>query len=89
MAGEELIIKLTKDQAFVMSDWLYHMMDTPEFGDLVNEEPAVWSPLHTFAGTLGKSFVETFMPDYPGRLREARQWLLDSRREFDGPPVTE
>jgi hypothetical protein len=64
---DEFTIRLTKDQAFVLSDWLHRMMGTPSFNNLVNEERAVWSPLYTIAGTLDKSLVEIFMPDYSGR----------------------
>jgi hypothetical protein len=33
----ELTIKLARDQAFVLSDWLDRMMGTPAFDSLVNE----------------------------------------------------
>lgn len=78
MADDDLSIKLTRDQAFVLSDWLHRMMGTPAFDSLVNEERAAWSPLYAIAGTLDKSLVEIFMPDYSGRLQEARERLLDS-----------
>ena len=85
MAGEELTIKLTKDQALVLSDWLYRVMGMPAFDNLVNEEPAVWSPLHRIAGMLDKSLVEVVMPDYSGRLHDARERLLDSLGDIDKP----
>ncbi|GAA2887579.1 hypothetical protein Acy02nite_82440 [Actinoplanes cyaneus] len=78
MPDDDLAAKLTKDQALVLSDWLYRMMGTPAFDNLVNEERAVWSPLYTVAGTLEKSLVEILMPDYSDRLRTARERLLDS-----------
>lgn len=83
---EDLTIKLTKDQAFVLSDWLHRMMGTPAFDKLVNEERAVWSPLYTIAGTLDKALVEIFMPDYSGRLHNARERLLDSLGDVGRPP---
>ncbi|WP_245674392.1 hypothetical protein [Actinoplanes rectilineatus] len=84
---DELTIKLTRDQAFVLSDWLDQMMGTAAFDNLVNEERAAWSPLYAIAGTLDKSLAEIFMPDYPGRLHNARQRLLDSLGDIDGPPT--
>jgi hypothetical protein len=74
---EDVTIKLSRDQAFVLSDWLYRMMGTPAFDNLVNEDRAVWSPLYTIARTLETSLVEVFMPDYTGRLESARERLLD------------
>ena len=76
MAGDEFTIKLTGDQALVLSDWLDRMMGAPEFDSLVNKDRA--SPLHAIAGTLDKSLVEIFMPDYAIRLDSARERLLDS-----------
>ena len=86
MADEGLTIKLTKDQAFVLSDWLDRVIGTPAFDNLVNEEPTVWSPLHTIAGTLDKSLAEVFMPDYSSRLHNARERLLDSLGDIGRPP---
>lgn len=82
----DLTIKLTKDQAFVLSDWLYRMMGTPPFDNLVNEDRAVWSPLHAITGTLDKSLVEVFMPDYTDRLQRARERLLDSLGDIGKAP---
>jgi len=82
----DLTIRLSRDQAFVLSDWLYRMMGTPTFDNLVNEERAVWSPLYTIAGTLDKSLVEVFMPDYTDRLHNARERLLDSLGDIGRPP---
>jgi hypothetical protein len=89
VADEEITIKLTRDQAFVLSDWLYRMMGTPAFDNLVNHERAVWSPLYTIAGTLNQSFVEIFMPDYSGRLLNARERLLDSLGDIGRPPAVQ
>lgn len=86
MTDDYFTIKLTRDQAFVLSDWLDRMMGAPEFDSLVNQERAVWSPLHTIAGTLDKSLVEIFMPDYPDRLHHARERLLDSLGDIGRPP---
>jgi hypothetical protein len=87
VADDDFTIKLTRDQAFVLSDWLYRMMGTPAFDNLVNEERAIWSPLYTIAGTLETSLVEVFMPDYSDRLYSARERLLDSLGEIGRPPA--
>ncbi|MDI6105915.1 hypothetical protein QLQ12_45830 [Actinoplanes sp. NEAU-A12] len=87
MPDDELAIKLTRDQALVLSDWLDRMMGTAAFDNLVNEERAVWSPLYSIAGTLDKSLVEIFMPDYSGRLHNARERLLDSLGDIGRPPT--
>jgi hypothetical protein len=86
VADDDLTIKLSSDQAFVLSDWLHRMIGTPSFDNLVDEERAVWSPLHTIAGTLDKSLVQLFMPDYTDRLHHARERLLDSLGDIGRPP---
>lgn len=85
MPDDDLTIKLTRDQAFVLSDWLYRMIGTPAFDNLVNEERAVWSPLYRIAGTLDKSLVEIFMADYSERLSHARERLLDALGDIGKP----
>ncbi|WP_229070977.1 hypothetical protein [Actinoplanes sp. DH11] len=86
MADDDLTIKLSRDQAFVLSDWLYRMMGTAPFDDLVNQERAVWSPLYAIAGTLDRTLVEIFMPDYTDRLHNARERLLDGLGHIGRPP---
>ncbi|MEU0554286.1 hypothetical protein [Dactylosporangium sp. NPDC006015] len=88
MAEDDFTIKLTRDQALVLSDWLDRIMGTAEFDSLVNQDRAVWSPLHRIAGTLETSLVEVFVPDYPARLDAARERLLDGLGEV-GRPVDE
>ena len=89
VADEELTIRLSKDQALVLSDWLYRMMGKPAFDNLVNEDRAVWSPLHRIAGTLDKSLVKVFMPDYSSRLHGARERLLDVLGDVGRPPAAQ
>jgi hypothetical protein len=86
MADDDFTIKLTRDQALVLSDWLDRMIGTSTFDDLINQERAVWSPLYTIAGTLDRSLVEIFMPDYAERLHHARERLLDSLGDVGRPP---
>jgi hypothetical protein len=82
------IIKLSRDQALVLSDWLDRMIGTAEFDGLVDRDRAVWSPLYQIAGALETWLVEVFMPDYDDRLAAARQRLLDTLGEV-GRPVNE
>lgn len=73
-----MVIKLTHDQAFVLSDWLYEVMMKSDKLDAIVPDRAVWSGIYAISGTLEKSLVEIFMPDCAGRLEQARQRLLDA-----------
>lgn len=72
------MIRLSRDEALVLSDWLHRMMGTADFDELVDRDQAVWSPLYRICGTLETSLAEVFRPDYPVRLQEARKRLLDA-----------
>ncbi|GLY90211.1 hypothetical protein [Actinoallomurus iriomotensis] len=87
MTDDDLTIRLTRDQALLLSDWLDRVIGTAEFDGLVNQDRAVWSPIHRIAGTLDESLAEIFMPDYGVRLAAARQRLLDEIGEFGLPPA--
>lgn len=73
MENPEIIIKLTPDEALVLSDWLEQVQMT-DLSRLVNDA-AVWAPLHRIAGTLDKSLPGIFTADYAGRLEAARRRL--------------
>lgn len=66
-------IKLTSDEALVLSHWLEKLQMT----DLrrVVDDAAVWAPIHRIAGTLDKALPELFAADYDQRLEAARQRL--------------
>jgi hypothetical protein len=88
VADDDFTINLTRDQAFVLSDWLHRMMmNSPEFNDLVNRDRAVWSPIYSIAGALDTSLVEVFMPDYGARLDAARERLLNGLGDAGSPPA--
>lgn len=74
--AEDFTIKLTHDQALVLSDWLDQVIGTQRFDAIVDEDIAVWSALHRISGTLETSLAEIFMPDYTARLDGARARLL-------------
>lgn len=69
----EIIIKLTPDEALVLSDRLERVQMT-DLGRLV-DDAAVWAPLHRIAGTLDKSLPGIFSADYAERLEAARRRL--------------
>jgi hypothetical protein len=90
VADDGFTIKLTRDQAFVLSDWLHRMMmEGDEFKALLNQDRAVWSPIYRIAGTLDRSLTEIFMPDYGERLDAARERLLDTLGDVGRPPAEE
>lgn len=73
VAGEGVTIKLTSDEALVLSHWLERLQMT-ELREMV-DDPAVWAPIHKIAGTLDKSLVALFAPDYDERLEAAHRRL--------------
>ena len=62
MAGEGVTIRLTSDEALVLSHWLERLQMT-ELREMV-DDPAVWAPIHKISGTLDKSLF----PAKSGRL---------------------
>ncbi|MFB8053701.1 hypothetical protein [Streptomyces rubiginosohelvolus] len=68
-----MTIKLTSDEALVLSHWLESLQMT----DLsrVVDDPAVWAPIRRIAGTLDKALSQLFAADYDQRLEAARQRL--------------
>ncbi len=69
----EIVIKLTPDEALVLSDWLEQVQMT-DLSRLV-DDAAVWAHLHRIAGTLDKSLSGIFAADYAERLQAARSRL--------------
>ncbi|MCX4620899.1 hypothetical protein [Streptomyces albogriseolus] len=75
MNEEAITIKLTRDQAFVLSDWLYQVMFQSDDLEGIVHDRAVWSPIYAISGTLDKTLSEIFMPDYGPRLQAAKERL--------------
>ncbi|MWA01565.1 hypothetical protein F8568_014505 [Actinomadura sp. LD22] len=73
MQGEEIVIRLTRDEALVLSEWLERLQMT-DLGRVVDDS-AVWAPLHRIAGTLDKALPDLFAADYAERLDAARRRL--------------
>ncbi|MEV4002390.1 hypothetical protein [Actinomadura sp. NPDC049753] len=87
MSEDDFTIRLTFDQALVLSDWLDRMETNDEFDALVNEDRAVWSPILKISGTLATSLGEIFLPDYTARLDAARERLKDTLGDLGRPPA--
>ncbi|MCX4426955.1 hypothetical protein [Streptomyces mirabilis] len=80
-----LTIRLTRDQAFVLSDWLYQVMFQSDDLEGIVHDRSVWSPIYAVSGTLDKSLSEIFMADYGPRLEAAKERLrADLYGETDG-----
>jgi hypothetical protein len=78
MAPDDIIVRLSRDQALVLSHWLHEMMfegDGNSQLDPVIEDRTVWSALYTIAGTLDKAFPGVFAASYADRLDAARARL--------------
>ncbi|MFM9632885.1 MULTISPECIES: hypothetical protein [Streptomyces] len=75
MNEEAITIKLTRDQALVLSDWLYQVMFQSDDLEGIVPDRAVWSPIYAISGTLDKTLSEIFMPDYGPRLEAAKERL--------------
>ncbi|MEU1710267.1 hypothetical protein ABZ478_33725 [Streptomyces sp. NPDC005706] len=73
MGDGEVTIKLTSDQALVLS----HRLEKLQMTDLsrVVDDPALRAPIHRIAKTLDKALPELFAPDYDQRLQAARRRL--------------
>ncbi|MFG2775064.1 hypothetical protein [Streptomyces sp. NPDC048350] len=84
MGEEPVLIKLTRDQAFVLSDWLYEVMMESDKLDAIVPDRAVWSAIYAISRPLETTLPEVFMPDYAGRLAQARQRLLDAMGGDEG-----
>ncbi|MFQ6197016.1 hypothetical protein [Streptomyces sp. NPDC000405] len=67
-----MTIKLTSDEALVLSHWLEKLQMT-ELSRVV-DDPAVWAPIHRIAGTLDK-MPDLFAPGYDQRLEAVGQRL--------------
>lgn len=77
MPDAHVKLQLSQDQALVLSDWLDRVMGETTFDQLADSDPAVWSALYAISGTLDKSLVGIFAPDYSRQLAAARERLLD------------
>ncbi|MBA2806929.1 hypothetical protein E0500_005580 [Streptomyces sp. KM273126] len=75
MDKEAITARLTQDQAFMLSDWLYQVRFQSDDLEGIMHNRAVWSPIYAIPGTLDKTLSEVFMPDYGLRLEAAKERL--------------
>ncbi|MEV6050376.1 hypothetical protein [Streptomyces sp. NPDC052107] len=88
MDDDAITIRLTRDQAFVLSDWFYQaMFESEDLAGIVRDR-AVWSPIYAISGTLDKALSEIFMPDYGARLEAAKERLRVNLYGAADEPVT-
>jgi hypothetical protein len=84
--NSQITIKLTPDEALVLSDWL-ERIQTTDLSRLV-DDPATWAPIHKIAGTLDRTLPGVFAADFAERLEAARHRLREtmggSSQEQDG-----
>ncbi|MEW2384505.1 hypothetical protein AB0873_20775 [Micromonospora sp. NPDC047707] len=83
MPEDHFAIKLSHDQALVLSDWLDRVIGTEAFDRLV-DDPAIWAALYSISGPLETSLPELFMQDYKARLEAARERLRGRERPMTG-----
>ncbi|MEU9117146.1 hypothetical protein AB0D04_36695 [Streptomyces sp. NPDC048483] len=83
MENSQITIRLTPDEALVLSDWLERVQMTDL--DRMVDDPAVWAPIHRIAGTLDKALPEIFAADYGARLDAARRRLREDMGDLGVP----
>jgi hypothetical protein len=78
MAPDDVIVRLSRDQALVLSHWLHEMTfegdGNNRLGPVI-EDRTVWSALYTIAGTLDKALPDIFAASYADYLDAARARL--------------
>lgn len=65
-------IRLTADEALVLSQWIYQL----EEANVPLGDQAVWLALYRIGGVLETTLVEIFSPNYDDMLEAARRRLL-------------
>lgn len=78
MDEEAITIRLSRDQAFVLSDWLHQVMFRSDDLAGIVHDSAVWSPIYAISGALETTLSEVFLPDYRTRLEGAAARLRAS-----------
>lgn len=82
---DELQIRLSRDQAIVLSAWLDRQMTSPSFAANAIDDRAVWSPLLRISGALEQMLVEIFRGDYNRVLDSSRERLISKLGDFGAP----
>ena len=63
-----VVVRLTREEALVLSDWLYRNSENEEFFSSDAEQYVMWK----IEAQLDKMLVEPFMPNYSEILEQAR-----------------
>ena len=82
---DELQIRLSRDQAIVLSSWLDRQMSRRSFAETAIDDRAVWSPLLRISGALEQKLVEIFHEDYDQVLESSRERLIAELGDFEAP----
>jgi len=74
---DEVVIRLSQDEALVLFEWLYRTDElTNDFGDLV-EDQAEQRALWNLTCLLERVLVQPFQPEYRQLVEQARNRLRD------------
>jgi hypothetical protein len=74
---DEVVIRLSQDEALVLFEWLYRTDDlTNDFGDLV-EDQAEQRALWNLTCLLERELVQPLLPEYAELVEQARNRLRD------------
>lgn len=77
MAEDEAVLRLSRDEALVLFEWLYRNdVTTNDFADLV-EDQAEQRALWNLTCLLERELVEPFPPQYAELIEQARAGLRD------------
>ncbi|TQJ21942.1 hypothetical protein FBZ33_2175 [Micromonospora sp. A202] len=77
MAEDEMVLRLNRDEALVLFEWLYRTDETTnDFADLV-EDQAEQRVLWNLTCLLERELVEPFSPQYAELVEQARARLRD------------
>ncbi|MER7006122.1 hypothetical protein ABT297_24195 [Dactylosporangium sp. NPDC000555] len=82
MSDDVVTVTFSRDQAFVLSHWLYEHVGTKDFDALIDRDPVVWSAIYLLKGLLEDDPI-IFAPEYSEQLEAARARL----REKSGPEL--
>lgn len=75
MAEGHIDVKLSKDEALILFEWLAHFDETETLPTRDESEQKV---LWLLEGKLEKKLTEPLLPDYLDRVKEAKKRILDS-----------
>ncbi|MEU4402563.1 hypothetical protein ACIQH6_29075 [Micromonospora orduensis] len=77
MAEDEVVLRLGRDEALVLFEWLYRTDETTnDFADLV-EDQAEQRTLWNLTCLLERELAEPFSPQYAELVEQARSRLRD------------